>query len=184
MVRTSTYFVSLDSVPVSSIMVRDVKTVGENDSLQQACNVMQINNIGSVVVVASNKESKVPVGIVTERDVVKHIAADPSRSHLSARELMSHPLITISPNTSLKDALLLIVSRGIRRLPVVDNGILVGMVTDKDIYMAIARSESLASAIISDELLVNRIKELEQPWVYKLDEILHRRLGSRGSSTG
>jgi predicted transcriptional regulator len=46
---------SLDNVPVSSIMVRDVKTTGENDSLQQACKVMQINNIGSVIVVASKK---------------------------------------------------------------------------------------------------------------------------------
>src|SRR5690606_614804 len=136
---------SLDNVPVSSIMVRDVKTIGENDSLQHACKVMQTNNIGSVIVVDSSKESKVPVGIITERDVVKHMATDPSRSHLSARELMSHPLITITPNTSLRDSLHLIVSKDIRRLPVVDNGTLVGIVTDKDIYKAIARNESLVS---------------------------------------
>ncbi len=177
-VCTLLYLMSLDNVPVSSIMVRDVKTIVENDSLQQACKVMQINNIGSVIVVASNKESKVPVGIITERDVVKHMAIDPSHSHFSARELMSRPLIIITLNTSLKDALRLIVSKDIRRLPVVDNRKLVGIVTDKDIYRAIARNESLISALISDELLVKHIEELEQPWVYKLGEILHKRLGS------
>jgi CBS domain-containing protein len=172
---------SLENVPVSSIMIRDVKTIGENDSLQQACKVMQINNIGSVIVVASNKEAeKVPVGIITERDVVKHIAIDPSHSLFSAQESMSHPLITIGSNTSLKDALRLIVSRNIRRLPVVDERKLVGIVTDKDIYRAIAKNESLISALISDELLIKHIEELEQPWVYKLGEILHKRLSTNG----
>jgi CBS domain-containing protein len=174
---------NLDGVPVSSIMIRDVKTIGENDSLQQACKVMQINNIGSVIIVAGNKEvDKVPVGIITERDIVKHIAIDPSHSHLSARESMSHPLITVAPNASLKDALRLIVSRDIRRLPVVDSGKLVGIVTDKDIYKAIAKNESLISALVSDELLMKHIEELEQPWVYKLGEILHKRLGTDGES--
>lgn len=172
---------SLENVPVSSVMIRNVKTVGENDSLQQTCKVMQINKIGSVIVVANNKETdKVPIGIITETDVVKHIAIDPSHSHFSARELMSHPLTTITSNTSLKEALRLIVSRDIRRLPVVDNSKLVGIVTDKDIYRAIAKNESLISALISDELLIKHIEELEQPWVYKLGEILHKRLGIEG----
>lgn len=172
---------SLENVPVSSIMIRDVKTIGENDSLQQACKVMQVNNIGSVIVVASNREpDKVSVGIITERDVVNHIATDPSSSYFSARESMSHPLITITPNISLKDALRIIISRDIRRLPVVDNRKLVGIVTDKDIYRAIAKNESLISALISDELLIKHIEELEQPWVYKLGEVLHKRLDTYG----
>ncbi|HEX6280764.1 MAG TPA: CBS domain-containing protein [Nitrososphaera sp.] len=172
---------SLENIPVSSIMVRDVKTVGEIDSLQQACKVMQINKIGSVIIVTINKESdSVPVGIITERDVVKHIAIDPSHSHFSARELMSHTMVTITSNNSLKDALYLIVSRDIRHLPVIDDRKLVGIVTDKDIYRAIAKNESLISALISDELLIKHIEELEQPWVYKLGEILHKRLDNNG----
>jgi acetoin utilization protein AcuB len=87
---------------------------------------------------------------------------------------MSHPLTTITPNTSLKDALRLFVSKDIRRLPVVDNRKLVGIVTDKDIYRAIAKDESLISALINDELLVKHVEELQQPWVYKLGEILHK----------
>jgi CBS domain-containing protein len=168
---------SFDSVSVSSLMIRDVKTIFESDSLQKACEIMQTNNIGSVIVVAGNNApDKIPLGIITERDVVKHIATDPSRSHLPARDLMTHPLVTIGPNTSLRDALRLIVTRDIRRLPVVDNRKLVGIVTDKDIYRVIAKNESLISALISDEVLMKHIEELEQPWVYKLGEILHKRL--------
>jgi len=59
---------------------------------------------------------------------------------------------------------------------VVDNRRLVGIVTDKDIYREIVKNESLISALVSDELLIKHIEELEQPWVYKLGEILHKRL--------
>ena len=164
---------SLDTISVSSVMIRDVKIIDSRDSLQKACKVMQENNIGSVIVVTNNRD---PAGIVTERDVVRNVATDPSRSHLAARELMSHPLITITPATSLKDALRIIVSKDIRRLPVVDGGKLVGILTDKDIFKAIAKSEALFSALITDELLVNKTEELQQPWVYKLSEILHKRI--------
>ena len=76
---------------------------------------------------------------------------------------MSHPLVTVNPNTSLKDALWLIVSRDIRRLPVVDSGKLVGIMTDKDTYKAIAKSEALFSALVNDELLVKQTEEIQQP---------------------
>jgi CBS domain-containing protein len=114
--------------------------------------------------------------------VVNHIAINPTHSHFSARESMSHPLITVDPNASLKDALRIIISRDIRRLPVVDNNNkLVGIVTDKDIYRAISKSESLISALTTDELFVERIEELRQPWVYSLGDVLHKRLGANGS---
>lgn len=168
---------SIENIPVSSIMVKDVKTVKDGDSLQQACRVMRAAGIGSVVVVGSDgKGETVPLGIITERDVVGHIALDPSKAHSPMRELMSSPLITIPPDTSLRDALRIIVSRNIRRLPVVDGGKLIGIVTDKDIYRAISKNESLIAGLISDELLVKHIEELQQPWVYKLGEILHKRL--------
>jgi CBS domain-containing protein len=169
---------SIENVAVSSVMVKDVKTVSATDSLQHACKVMQANKIGSVIVIQTNGESKkVPIGIITESDVVRHIALDPSRVHFQTQELMSHPLITVSPNISLRDALHIIVSKNIRRLPVVLDERLIGIITDKDIYRAIAKTESLLTSMISDELLMKHLKELEQPLVYKIGEILHKRLG-------
>lgn len=176
---------SMQNVSVASIMTRDVKTITDNESLQQSCKVMNANKIGSVIVVSSDSGTRVPVGIITERDVINHIAMDVSRVHTRAGELMSRPLVTILPTTSLRDALRIIVSKNIRHLPVVesDGGVLVGMVTDKDIYRAIVKDEALIAGLMSDEMLIEHIGRLEQPWVYKLGEILHRRMGSSSSSS-
>lgn len=173
---------SIEDVIVSGIMVKDLQVVSENASLQQACKIMASNKIGSVIIVTNPDSAKdrIPIGIITKSDVVKQIGIDPYRSHFSVSEMLSRPLVIIPPSTSLRYALRLMVSENIRHLPVVEHGKLVGIVTDKDIYRAIVRNESLLSALISDELLVKHIEELEQPWVYKLGEILHKRLGSNG----
>lgn len=158
-------------------MIRDVKTLSDSDSLEQACRVMNDNAIGSVIVVRSGEgPEKIPVGIITERDVLRHIALDLSKARFPMRKLMSHPLATISPETSLRDALLIIVSKNIRRLPVMQNSKLVGIVTDRDIYRAIAKDESLLASVINDERLVQHIKKMQQSWMNILEEILQKRL--------
>jgi predicted transcriptional regulator len=168
---------SLEDILVSRIMIKGVQVVDENASLQQACKVMTFNNVGSVVVVTnvdSDNNNRIPVGIITERDVVKQIGIDPYRSHFSISELLNRPLITIPPSTSLRFALRLMVSENIRRLPVVENGKLVGIVTDRDIYHAIVKDESLVASLVNDELLIKHVEELEQPWIYRLREVLHK----------
>jgi CBS domain-containing protein len=177
-------YMSLDDLFVSEIMVKDVQIVGESVSLQEACKVMSSRDIGSVVIVTNvdSKENRIPIGIITEHDVAKQIGIDPYRSHFSVPELLTNrTLITIPATTSLRYALRLMVSENIRRLPVVENSRLVGIVTDKDIYRAIVKNESLIASLMGDEFLAAHVKVQEQPWVYKLGEILHRRLGSDGA---
>jgi signal-transduction protein with cAMP-binding, CBS, and nucleotidyltransferase domain len=147
---------------------------------------MSSNNIGSVVIVTNTDSNKdrIPIGIITERDVVKLIGVDPYKSHLSVSELIDKPLITVPPSTSLRYALRLMVSENIRRLPVVENSKLVGIVTDRDIYHEIIRNESLIFALASDELLVKRAEDLQKPWVYKLGEILHKRIDNSIGKSG
>lgn len=168
---------NLEEIPVTKVMTKDVKTVTDHESLQEACKVMKANKIGSVIVVSSEgAPNKIPVGIITERDVIYQIATDPSIVNSRVAEIMSKPLITVSPNISLRDALLIIVSKNIRRLPVLENGVLIGIITDKAIYRTIAKDESLIAGLVSDEMIMEHIARLEQPFVYKLGEILHRRL--------
>jgi CBS domain-containing protein len=152
---------SLDDLLLSGIMVRDVHVVGEVASVQQACKVMSSNNIGSVVIVtnADSSKDRIPIGIVTERDVIKLIGIDPYRSHLSVSELIDKPLITVPPTTSLRYALRLMVSENIRRLPVVENSKLVGIVTDRDIYREIVRNEALVVALANDELVAEHVRK-------------------------
>lgn len=174
--------VSLENIPISSIMVKEVKTSTHDETLQEACKVMSSHKIGSVIVTGGEGENpKIPIGIVTDSDVVGHIAADAQSVYSKLRDIMSRPLITVAPNTSLRDALRTLVSKNIRRLPVVENGVLVGIVTDRDIYRAIAKDESLIAGLLSDEVLLEHAKELERPWVYNLGEILHKRVsGTEG----
>lgn len=137
---------SIESATVESIMVRTVKTARENQTIKEIARVMNQANIGSVVIVKN--EGGVPAGIITERDIVRIAAGDlPHTFFTSVREVMSKPVVTISSNSSLKDAIQTMELKNIRRLPVVDReNRMVGIVTDKDIFRAIMRSESLVAS--------------------------------------
>lgn len=127
---------SLGTVPISSIMTKDVKIAYEDQSLYEICKIMHDNNIGSVVIAkrgreaADTGESKAaiePVGIITERDIVNKIALklDPAsyRSsvlELFANKIMSTPLTTIFPNNTIKDAMQTMLGKNIRRLVVIE----------------------------------------------------------------
>ena len=132
---------SIESVPVSNIMVRNVKTAEENQSINTIAKVMSENNIGSVVIVKSNEVGGLS-GIITERDIVRIAGAAQTSSstllQLIARDIMSKPVITIGPGSSLQDAIQSMKLNNIRRLPVVNKeGKMVGIITDKDIFRAI-----------------------------------------------
>jgi CBS domain-containing protein len=114
---------------VGEVMTRDVATVGPDEPMEAALRRMNERDIGSVVVVEGDQ----PVGIVTERDVVRH-ALDPGE--LRARrvgDLMSAPLVTIPPAAEVVEAFELMTREGIRRLPVVEDGRLVGIVAERDL---------------------------------------------------
>ena len=132
---------SIESVPVSNIMVRNVKTAEENHSINTIAKVMSENNIGSVVIVKSNEVGGLS-GIITERDIVRIAGAAQTSSstllQLIARDIMSKPVITIDAVSSIQDAIQSMKLNNIRRLPVVNKeGKMVGIITDKDIFRAI-----------------------------------------------
>jgi CBS domain-containing protein len=153
---------SLQSVSVSSIMVTDVKTAEENQSIQAVCKILYENKIGSIVIIknSNNEDKKIPAGIVTERDIVRLVSLLPDNK-LSVDQpvhlLMKTPIITINPNSSIIDAMETMQQKDIRRLPVVDNkGKLLGIVTDKDIFRIILENQTLVSSSISDQILVDQ----------------------------
>ena len=154
---------SLESVSVSSIMVTDVKTAEENQSVQAVCKILYKNKIGSIVIIknstSENQESeKIPVGIVTERDIVRLVSLPDILSvDQPVYLLMNAPLITINPNSSVIDAMETMQQKDIRRLPVVDNARnLLGIVTDKDILRVILKNQTLASTGTGDQILLDQ----------------------------
>jgi CBS domain-containing protein len=99
-------------------------------SAWEAIGLMFDFDIGSVVVTASGK----PVGIVTERDILRkvaHASLDPKS--VKVGQVMSSPLITIASTASLGDAALLMLEKKIRRLLVVENNRIIGIFTQRDL---------------------------------------------------
>jgi CBS domain-containing protein len=99
---------SIESIPVSTYMSnKGVITETADQNIHSACRTMHKNNIGCVIIVDKNSGTwEKPVGIITERDVVRLLGRlDASLLHLPLRNTMSKPLVTISVNGSIKDAI-------------------------------------------------------------------------------
>jgi len=135
---------------VRDTMVMNVKTVRVDDSALDAVKKMNKFRIGSIVVVSGDR----PVGIITERNILQRVVEpgiDPMV--IKAKEIMSTPLIAIEPHAPLEEAARLMVRHGIKKLPVVDDGRLVGIITTSDLVRA-----SPIQVSIVEELLKVRAK--------------------------
>ncbi len=118
------------SQKLKKIMVEHVITVDPDDTVKKAAQLMNLHEMGCLLVVSHEK----PVGIITERDVLNRVvneSRDPKKTRIS--EVMSKPLVTASPNMRSGDATKLMLERNIKKLPVVENGKLVGIVSLTDL---------------------------------------------------
>lgn len=135
-------------IPVKEVMTRDVCTVKKNDSVHNLAKKMVEYGVGSAVVI----DNRIPVGIVTEKDLIsKIVAKNKVPDKVTVEEVMSQPVITIKPSTSLRDAAEIMMKKGIRRLPVVDDsGNLIGIITDNDILSVSLDLGEFASLLTQD----------------------------------
>lgn len=114
---------------LSSIMTSEVLTVDVNAKVEEALRVMVRADVGSVVVT----ENGSPVGVVTERDVTRSSIRGNQLLSLPVSQLMSKPLQTASPDTEIWRAFETMLKLGVRRLPIMKDDRLVGIVTEKDL---------------------------------------------------
>ena len=117
-------------VLVRDVMSKDVKVVRPDTSVKEVVATMNKFDIGSIVVVQSSR----PVGIITERDILKRIV-EPCLAPeiLRAREVMSSPIITIRETASIDEATNLMARKRIKKLLVMSDEKLVGILTLTDI---------------------------------------------------
>lgn len=166
---------SIESIPVSSIMTKEVRTAGEDQTIRAIAEMMNKHDIGSVVI-TDNKDS--PSGIITERDIVRFVGSSKTTFAAPAKNVMTKPIITADAMMSLKDAMQTMQSKNIRRLPIVEKGKMVGIVTEKDIFRAILKSQALVSSVISDSVLIEYRPVYERLSEFMLSEI-YQPQGSR-----
>jgi CBS domain-containing protein len=118
------------SLKVEDVMVKDVVTVSSDKSAKDAADMMNRYEIGCLLVVNRGKA----VGILTERDLLKRVISE-SRSPRTTKvkEIMSKPLIVVEAETELEDAAKLMFKMKIKKLPIVKQGKLTGLVTLTDL---------------------------------------------------
>jgi predicted transcriptional regulator len=133
---------------VSNLMNPKVQTDFEDQNIMSACNIMYANNIGCVIIVTHGR-NQAPLGIITERDVVRILGKlNPDLLQTPLSTLMSRPLITIEQSASINDATNIMNNKKIRRLVVVDrNNKMTGIMTQRDIFKAIDKDPSLFSEL-------------------------------------
>ena len=111
---------------VEDLMVRDVLTVEPSDTIGEAAEKMNSANVGAVVVVEDMVRI---VGIVTERDLTRAVAARARAAEARCRQWMTPDPVTIGPETLIEDAAQIMFSRNFRHLPVVKDGRPLGIVS-------------------------------------------------------
>jgi len=117
-------------VVVKDVMTKTVKVVKPDTLVKTVVATMNKFDIGSIVVVKGDR----PVGIITERDILRRIV-EPclAPETLRAREVMTSPIITISSTASIDEASRIMARKKIKRLLVMENEKLVGIITFTDI---------------------------------------------------
>ncbi len=121
---------SISELTVRDAMTKRIATVGETETVQSAAALMTKWRVGSLVVVRGKR----PAGIVTESDMIKKVVSrDLSAGNIEVREVMSRPVKFTGPNERLSDAAKKMITSRVRRMPVVENGELIGILTHTDI---------------------------------------------------
>jgi len=130
---------------VRDIMSKDVKVVRPDTSMKEVVATMNKFNIGSIIIVQSDR----PVGIITERDILRRIV-EPclAPETLTARQIMTSPVLTISETASIEETAKLMARKRVKKLPVMDNGKLVGMITYTDIVAKVPTLLSLLEKLV------------------------------------
>ena len=119
-------------VIVKEAMKTNLAVVNPNIPVIEAAKVMKKRNIGNVIVV----EEKQPVGILTESDILKKVVAEgKSPEKTIVKDVMSTPIIVIDPYITLEEAMKTMGKCNVRRLPVIEDDELIGIITQKDISM-------------------------------------------------
>jgi signal-transduction protein with cAMP-binding, CBS, and nucleotidyltransferase domain len=118
---------------VKNIMTKPAIQIQHDKTVQEAAKTMVKNRVGSIIVVKDNN----PIGIITETDINKKIVApgkDPKK--VTAKEIMSAPIVFSGPNEDVFVTVEKMKKNKVKRIPVVENGKIIGIVADTDIARA------------------------------------------------
>jgi CBS domain-containing protein len=144
-------------MPIGEICNRDTVIVKRDDTVLEAAKLMRQHHVGDVVVVEDRDGARIPVGIVTDRDLVVEIMAtelDPGV--ITVGDIMEQELVTVKESVGIFEAIQYMRSKTVRRLPIVnENGELVGILSLDDLL------ELLSEELLAISKLVNYQRQKE-----------------------
>lgn len=138
---------------IGAICNREVVYVNREVTVQAACKLMRHYHVGSLVVVDEVDDKRLPVGILTDRDVVIEInAMDLDPRVITAGDIMSQELVMVPESEGVLETIEIMRARGVRRMPIVDSeNRLVGIVTIDDLLEVLAEELTDIARIVSRE---------------------------------
>ncbi len=141
-------------MPIGEICKREVVVAQREDTVLQAAKLMRQHHVGDVMVVDDGGEGKrVPVGIVTDRDlVVEVIAPELNTNAITVGDIMVTDFAIVKENTGIFESIQYMRVKGVRRLPVVDdNNMLIGIVTLDDLLALLSEELDALVKLVAHE---------------------------------
>ena len=123
-------------ITIRDVMTKAVISVDSSITVNEAAKIMEDVKVGAIIIMENNT----PMGIVTDRDFTVKIVAHVYQISTPVKQIMSTPLITISPDESVWNVADLMHTRGIRKLPVVEDDQVIGIITATDLVNQLAIS--------------------------------------------
>jgi CBS domain-containing protein len=130
--------------PVSTVMSWPVATIDHEATVSEAAEALAADNIGVLVVLREGALA----GIVSERDVVVHVAAGADLSHLTVGEVMAGDLVTTPPDAPISTAARTMADADVRHLPVLDGSLIAGIVSMRDLVPVLADAVDYEDVIV------------------------------------
>lgn len=138
---------------IGAICNREVITVQRDATVLHAAMLMRQYHVGDVVVIENRKDKTLPIGIVTDRDVVVEVVAtELDTTVITVGDIMVASLAVVKESAGVLEAIQLMTSKGVRRLPVVDDdGSLIGIVALDDLLLLLAKELGALSKLVARE---------------------------------
>jgi len=138
-------------IPLREVMVPEVVKGNRDLTVLDAAKLMRKHKVDSIIVV----DSEEPVGIVTEGDIISELVSkDIKPSTMKLKDIMTSPLVTASPDDHVSKIAKKMAKGRIRKIPVIEDGKLVGIVADVDILSVSSEMNSILAELI--EMHVDR----------------------------
>jgi CBS domain-containing protein len=130
---------------VRDAMTDDPRSIGPSASVVEAARLMRDEHIGSLPIT----DGDTLVGMITDRDITTRVVAEAADlATTSVGDVYSQDLVSVEPNKDLEEALGLMARHQVRRLPVLEDGRLVGIVAQADIALTLSEDEKKTGELV------------------------------------